>query len=208
MDPIAETAPSDIADLLIERAAEMLAEQGLDSLSIRKVASAAGTSTMAVYTHFGSKADLVRAVVDRGFALLATELAAVATTDDPVADLVELGRAYRAMALGNAHLYRVMFSRNPLDFGDPSSAVGAEVGEAVGLDAFGHLVSATRRIRTATIERADAHGDPEGDDADALALGLWGLVHGCVDLELAGFLDDGATAITRALSALLDPPGT
>src|SRR5699024_666898 len=215
--------PDDTADRLIERAAEILAEQGPDSLSIRRVAAAAGTSTMAVYTHFGSKADLVRAVVDRGFARLATELAAVPRTDDSIADFAHLGQAYRAMALDNAHLYRVMFSRNPLGFGDPSHASGIDDGdadphEAIGLQAFGHLVSAVRRVLAdrsmpddrSTEAGAPGHGSTSNGSAsnrstraESLTLGIWGLVHGCVDLELAGFLDDGAAAIEAVVSTML-----
>src|SRR5882757_8642830 len=94
---------------LVEAAARVLAEQGPAALSTRRIATEVGTSTMAVYTYFGSMADLVRAVVKEGFARLAKHLDQVATTDDPLADLSNLGQAYRQNAIDNPHLYTVMF---------------------------------------------------------------------------------------------------
>src|SRR5699024_6718601 len=197
--------PDDTADRLIERAAEILAEQGPDGLSIRKVAAAARTSTMAVYTHFGSKADLVRAVVERGFSLLSRELARVEVSDDPVADLVALGRAYRAMAPANANRARGMFTRSPPGLADPSAydpepPDTAAIHSFTGIDAFSHLASATRRFHEA------GAGPAAAADTGSLTLALWGLVNGCVDLELAGFLDDGASVLSAAVSAFLVDP--
>src|SRR5699024_6093635 len=122
------TSPAeiDVRDRLIDEAADAVAKGGAGALSVRRVARAVGTSTMAVYTHFGSKDDLLGAVVRRGFDRLATALAAVPVTDDPTADLLALGEAYRKMALADANVYRVMFSRNPLGLGDPEQALATE----------------------------------------------------------------------------------
>ena len=109
---MARTPDPAVRIALIEAAAELLAEGGPDA------SASAGWppgrhSTMAVYTHFGSKDELVREVVKEAFARLHAELAAVARTDDPVADLAAAGDAYRRNALANAHLFRVMFSLQP-----------------------------------------------------------------------------------------------
>ncbi|MGH8570384.1 MAG: helix-turn-helix domain-containing protein, partial [Gammaproteobacteria bacterium] len=47
---------------LIEAAARVLARDGPDALTTRRLASEVGTSTMALYTHFGGMDDLRRAV--------------------------------------------------------------------------------------------------------------------------------------------------
>ena len=64
---------------------------------------------MAIYTHFGGMDELRLEIRREGFARLAAHMAAVADSDDPVADLSELGSAYFANALANPNLYRVMF---------------------------------------------------------------------------------------------------
>ena len=101
-DPAARSA-------LIDIAARILAEEGPRALSTRRLARAAGTSTMVVYTHFHGMSGLVRAMVHEGFARLHRHLTGVGRTDDPVCDMAMLGRAYRYNALSNPHLYSVMF---------------------------------------------------------------------------------------------------
>jgi len=190
---MARTADPEVRLRLIEEAAALVATGGPESLSVRRVAEAVGTSTMAVYTHFGSRDDLLRGVVERGFDLLAAALDAVPRTDDPGADAVALGFAYRSMALANANLYRVMFSVNPLALTDPGAEVGN--GSDAGLRAFGAIADATRRC----VDAGLFVGEPL-----QVARGLWGLVHGCVSLELAGLLEDGEQVLT-ALVANLAP---
>lgn len=179
---------------LIEAAARLLATDGIDALSIRKVATEVGSSTMAVYTHFGSKDDLIAAVVAEAFARLQAEMVAVPHTDDPVTDLLGAAGAYRRNALANAHLYRVMFGLNPLALTDPAAEDLRPDGHhrldhldhvAVGLDAFAALVDAVARC----VEAGALQGDPAN-----LALQIWATAHGAVSLELAGFLGPDAKA--------------
>ncbi|MPV39041.1 TetR family transcriptional regulator, partial [Georgenia subflava] len=101
---------------LLEHASEAIAAGGPDSLSVRAVAAAAGTTTAAVYSLFGSREALVQEVVAEGFRRFAGHLAAVPRSDDALADLLALGVAYRTSALANPHFYRVMFA--------PPSAAG------------------------------------------------------------------------------------
>lgn len=186
----------DVRERLIQEAADAVARGGLEALSVRRVAEAVGTSTMAVYTHFGSKDELLGAVVQQGFDRLATALAAVPITDDPTVDLLALGDAYRRMALADANLYRVMFSRNPLGLGDPGPALDGDVPDDPGLRAFVRILDAATRV----IDSGRAQGDP-----GTLAHALWGLVHGCVDLELAGFLTDGDRVLRALVGTTIRP---
>ncbi|CAN5799260.1 TetR/AcrR family transcriptional regulator [soil metagenome] len=193
---MARTPDPSVRVALIEAAARLLADGGAEALSIRRVAADVGTSTMAVYTHFGSKEDLVRAVVAEAFRRLHAELSSVPLTHDPVADLIGTAGAYRRNALANANLYRVMFSINPLQLTDPV-AEHAELPEArrldIGLDAFGALVAAVARC----VEAGALSGE-----AAPLALAIWASAHGAMALELAGFLGDDAEAtFVRATTA-------
>src|ERR1039457_1387353 len=71
---------------LIEAAARLIAEGGPAALSTRRLATEAGTSTMAVYTYFGSMGELVREIVHDGFARLEQGCSLVELTHDPVAE--------------------------------------------------------------------------------------------------------------------------
>lgn len=204
---MARTADPAVRTALIEAAAQRLAVGGLDALSLRQVAADAGTSTQAVYTHFGSKDDLVRAVVVEAFARLSAEVRSVPVTDDPLADLAAVSTAYRRNALANAHLYRVMFELNPLALTDPAHHRAADAPPErleEGLDAFWAMVEhAERCVATGLL-----HGEPS-----ELGLLMWATAHGVVMLELAGFLGRNAEAVydaatTATFTGLVHRQGT
>ena len=54
-----------VADGLLDLADQRLAEEGPGALSMRRLANAAGCSTMVFYTAFGTKAGLLAALADR-----------------------------------------------------------------------------------------------------------------------------------------------
>jgi AcrR family transcriptional regulator len=76
---------------LLDVSEQLVAEGGLEALSVRRVASATGATTRAVYSLFGSKDGLVIALGTRAFTLLSDELDALPSTDDPARDVVEAG---------------------------------------------------------------------------------------------------------------------
>lgn len=164
---------------LVEAAAHLLAEAGPSALSARKVATHAGTSTMSVYTCFGSMEVLVRAVVEEGFAMLERRLVEVAPSDDPVRDVAAQTAAYLAHAREYAELYAVMFGTAPLgQFRLPSP-------------------SAEQRGRTQTLDRIAANlgraveaGRLRPAAAGDLSFRWWSSIHGYALLETTGFIHE------------------
>jgi AcrR family transcriptional regulator len=98
---------------LLAAAERLVAEGGPAALSVRAVADAAGTTTRAVYSLFGSKDGLLVASLARdAFVFLFTELGKLEETDDPAADLVENGvLVFRRLVLDHPALYRIAFQR-------------------------------------------------------------------------------------------------
>ena len=93
-------------------AAERIAEQnGLDALSIRRVANEVGTTTRAVYSLFGAKEGLVAALGERAFDLLGAQVGALPSTDDPAADLVQAGLVFGRFAREHPALFRIGVQR-------------------------------------------------------------------------------------------------
>ena len=185
-----QAADPDIRRRLIEAAARVLGEEGPSGLSTRKLAAEVGTSTMAVYTHFGGLPALVAAVAEEGFARLAEHMARIERTDDALVDLAQLAMAYRSNALDNPHLYAVMFGSVPLG---GYRRTGEELD--TGRETFDALVAAT--------QRAMDEGKLAPDDAESVAAQLWSALHGYVMLELAGFLTDAEEATERVLWPLM-----
>src|ERR1700722_3869483 len=79
---------------LIETAARLVATEGRQGLTLRRLASEVGTSAVAIYTHFGGMDELRREARREVLARLRDELDTVKTTRDPVADLSMPGLAY------------------------------------------------------------------------------------------------------------------
>jgi AcrR family transcriptional regulator len=160
---------------LIEISARLLAEEGPESMSSRRIAKKAGTSTMAVYTHFGSMSGLVREMVHEGFDRLANAFDRIEWSDDPVLDMALIGRVYRRTAKANAPLYSVMF-------GDRTLA-GFELGEE---DRQHGRKTFVRVVECAT--RCIAGGRFRDEDEALVAHHMWLATHGTVTLELGGYL--------------------
>jgi AcrR family transcriptional regulator len=153
----------------------LLAEEGPAALSTRRLAAAVGTSTTAVYTHFGGKSDLVRAMVQEGFRLLDRRLGEVGESSDPVADICALGAAYRRNAQEHRHLYSVMFG-------------GASLGGFSLTEEDRQHGRYTLNFLVRAVERGMEMGRLIPGDIHLVAHQMWVALHGLVTLELGGYL--------------------
>ena len=154
---------------LLRAAAGIIAAEGTQALSIRRLASEVGASTMAVYTWYGNKPNLLRAVFREAFTRFGDRLRAVPETEDPLFDLLRLGRAYRDYARAEPNLYEVMFGRSMALF-EPS-----DEDLAMAADTFTVLVDCVRRC----VEAGALSCPPV-----AGAWQIWAGVHGAMSLEL------------------------
>src|ERR1700739_1432734 len=99
----------DVRGRLIEAGVRLLEQHGPQALQARKVAAEVGASTMAVYTNFGGMAGRIDAIAGEAFARFGRALTEVPQTDDPVADFLAMGIAYRRFALANPQRYQLIF---------------------------------------------------------------------------------------------------
>ena len=167
---------------VLDAATRIVTTHGAGGLTARRLADAAGTSPAAVYELFGDKRGVVRALFFAGFARLAEALADVAETDDPVADLEALARAYRGFLIGHPGLALIMFSRPFAEF-DP-----APEEEAAGAAVRARLVEAVRR--------APLDGRP-----DDIALVALALIEGLAAAEVSQRLGSSPATVERRWTA-------
>ena len=95
------------ADALLAAAERLIEAEGLGALSLRELARAAGTTTRAVYSLFGSKEGLVGALGGRAFELLQSGLDALPATADPQTDVVEAALMFRRFACEHPALFSI-----------------------------------------------------------------------------------------------------
>jgi AcrR family transcriptional regulator len=174
----------DAAELLVQR-------EGVEALTVRRLADEVGTSTRAIYSLFGSKAGLIDVLGARAFAWLAQALDAGEPSDDPVADLVEAGAsAFRRLVIEHPALFRVGFKGTKDDSDAAHSHKAA--------------VSAMQRL-LARVDRLQDAGLLHRRTSAEAAWEFHALCEGLAHLELRGSLQVGQSepAWRNALTSLV-----
>jgi AcrR family transcriptional regulator len=174
--------PDSPRERLLDAARAVIADDGLEGLSLRAIARRAGVSHGAPLRHFPTLAALLAAVGADGFAsLVAAVDEAVARAD---ADAVAAGRPLRAVdrlavagdayvdvALARPGVFSVTFRPELCDVTDPDYA-------EQGVRAFGQLVD--------LVEAAQAEGWHPDLPLRHLAAVMWANVHGLAELIIHG----------------------
>lgn len=101
-------------DALLVAALEIVEAEGLDSLTISRLAREVGVKGPSLYKYFRDRKDLLRAVEERLFAEV-TERFIAADHADPRTALRQMCFAYRAFALERPRCYSILFALNELD---------------------------------------------------------------------------------------------
>jgi AcrR family transcriptional regulator len=164
----------DLKNALIKAGVEILAKDGVGGLSLRKVASRAGVSHAAPYSHFADKQALIAAISTEGFRQLYERVNTVVGKykRQPAKQLVETAWAYFQFAMDDPDRFKVMFSgilekeKNYPDFVAESQRNFQQV--------------------KAIVEANQAAGVLHSGSSDLVALSVWGIVHGFIMLTLEG----------------------
>jgi AcrR family transcriptional regulator len=173
---------AELSEQVLEAALRLLAQEGLEVLTARRLAREADTSPAAIYELFGDKAGVLRALFFSGFTALAEQLRAPAPAGDPLEGILLLVERYRRFLLEHPALAALMFSRPFASFdpGPEELAAGAAVREAVLL----------------AVQRGIDAGVLSGNPSD-IALAFIALIHGLAAAERAGWLAARGEAVER-----------
>lgn len=190
---------SSMPEALINAGVRLLERDGVAALRARAVATEAGTSTMALYTHFGGMTGLLDAIAREVFDRFTAVLTEVPLSDDPVADFLAMGLAYHRFAMANPQRYQLMFGTSaPASIAQHRSDLtmtGNATDRAEWAASFGALRNAVHRMMAA--------GRIRPDDESSVAARLWSLNHGAVMLETAGFFGHEGHGLTQVLGPLI-----
>ena len=195
--PARERAADAIRSSALECAITLLTTGGAKALSVRSLADALGTSTKIIYSHFGGMPQVIAGVYAHAYQSLLERLE---VADDINVSRVErlwrVARGYREYAMGEPHLFALLFEQPAID------ARREDVPDGRAHPAV-PLVS--RIIAPANTSGATA------DTARLQAHAFCATVHGPVELERSGWLDSGAdhvfdTVVTQAIRAAIALP--
>lgn len=173
---------SNLEELLLTRAAELIATEGLDALSLRELARRAGVSRAAPYHYFADKGELVARIGALGFQRLGDHIAAATEgLPHPLTQLRAGLLAYVDFARAEPHFFQLMFSgalerHQQDDSGFPFSSPAARA-------AFGTLIEGVRTAQAQSLI----------DDTDPLLIVnvFWAWTHGVAVLARHAHLKHG-----------------
>lgn len=111
----------DLRSSLLDVATQLIAEGGVDALSMRKLADRVGVSRTAPYHHFTDKHALLSALAEEGFKAYEHSLReTMAGVSDPDEWLPCFAHWYLSFAQANPELYNLMFGQNVWKAGEPT----------------------------------------------------------------------------------------
>ncbi|GAA3576664.1 TetR/AcrR family transcriptional regulator [Amycolatopsis ultiminotia] len=179
---------------LIRTASELLTGSGVEAVTLRGIAKAAGVSHGAPLRHFSGRAELLSAVATVGFDQL-LDRGTRLPTGTPRERVTAACHAYVDFAVTNPAMFELMFRRDLIDPDEPqlvaaSSAVFDYFAELVRLD----------------LEEASVSRVRPGTDPRLVAASLWAALHGLAQLWLWGGLAGASFAPSpeAALAVTLD----
>ena len=165
----------------------MIAEGGVECVTMRAIGQRVGVSRAAPYRHFRDKESLLVAVAAQGFRRLRSKVMAVLSSKSrpSLERFRRMGEEYIGFALDNPAHYRLMYGKEALTRADhPELREAAE-----GL--FDDLVQAVRVYQDAGIIRRE--------NPDSLAYVAWSAMHGLASLVIEGQIqpDADVAALTK-----------
>ena len=179
-----------------------MAESGPGAISLRGIAREMGMTARAIYSYFTTRDDLITALVGG----LATELAdalesAADAATGPRERLLAWGRAFREWALANREGFRLVYCDPVPGYQPPENGPAEQASRRI-CGGLNRLVAEV--CAHADVLPADGAGWPDFPDGyqqkvrsevpdldpavAALALRVWGRLHGLVSLEIYGHL--------------------
>jgi len=168
----------DLKNALIKAGIEILAEEGVGGLSLRKVARKAGVSHAAPYAHFTDKQNLIAAIASDGHKHIYERFETIRErySDDPLRQFLSGAWVYVEFALESPDHYKITFS----------GAIQDEHSHSEFIEYSQRNMQVLRII----IEQCREAGilDTDNVDSELQAVSIWGLLHGLVLLIIQGQL--------------------
>ena len=159
-------------DRILAAAERIHQREGLDSVSMRRIADEVGLTAMALYRHYRDKDALLDALVDEGFSRWEQYLARAAGADTPLERVRGALTAYVGFALGEPQAFQLSYLA-----ARPNAGVAPAL-RMIESPAYQAIVDAARDAIAAGELRA-------GDPAELVQL-AWATIHGLLVLHIGG----------------------
>jgi AcrR family transcriptional regulator len=173
-----EREREEIRTRILDAARELFASEGVESVTMRRIADRIEYSPTTIYFHFRDKEALLAELCDSDFRAFAHGFTEIAQIADPVERLRAAGQAYVSFGLNNPSHYRLMFmtpkttEASTLAKGNPEE------------DSYAFLKLIVADLMT------NGRVRDELTDVDLVSQVIWSAMHGLVSLEIAKCKDE------------------
>jgi AcrR family transcriptional regulator len=169
---------------ILDAARELFVSEGYDNVSMRKIADRIEYSPTTIYLYFKDKDEILVALCEEGFQMMAGCLEALDVIDDPIERLRQGGVRYFDFAREQPHYYTIMFEmkENALEKKHPE--IGEEDPNMAGKAGHRAFACIVRCIEEGIAQGRIVPTAP----AAVLAHVFWASIHGAASLMLSGRL--------------------
>ncbi|WP_207512344.1 TetR/AcrR family transcriptional regulator [Longitalea luteola] len=173
-----EKQKQDLRKAILDASMKLFVEQGYENVSIRKIADLIEYSPTTVYLYFKDKNEILFNLHEIGFQKMAEYTADVFTIKNPLVRLHKMGEYYLKFGLENPEFYDLMFIlQAPMEALQTFDNCEWKSGD----QALGKLKE--------TIQECMDKNLVEKGDVGAIAMAIWGMVHGMVSLAIRNRFD-------------------
>lgn len=168
-----EREREEMRQLIIKTAMKLFIGEGMDNVSLRKIADKIEYSPGSIYSYFKDKGEIIHAIHTEGFEKLYALQRTLDNVADPLEKLSKMGELYMQFALENKDYYDLMFI---------AKGVAAKINEKQEWDVGQRSYDYLRETVKACIEK----GYMIKTDIDAATFAIWSFVHGMASLIIRG----------------------
>jgi AcrR family transcriptional regulator len=168
-----EREREEVRTRILDAARELFVNEGVESVTMRRIADRIEYSATAIYFHFRDKEALLEQLCECDFREFAHGFSLIAQVPDPVERLRLAGHAYVNFGLTHPSHYRLMFMMPKNTEGNLEAKGNPEE------DAYAFLQTIVRDLIGQKKLRDDL------TDVDLVSQMIWAGIHGVVSLEIA-----------------------
>jgi AcrR family transcriptional regulator len=162
-----------IRALILDASMKLFVAHGFDNVSIRKIAELIEYSPTTVYLYFKDKNEIFYHLHELGFKHFLDLNRNLEDIHHPLLQLHKMGENYIRFGLENPEFYDIMFiQQGPMEALKQMENADWTNGDA-----------ALDRLKK-TVEACMQQGLIQPSNVEAVALGIWGMVHGLVSLAI------------------------
>lgn len=161
--------------LILDASMKLFVEEGFENVTFRRIADIIEYSPTTIYLYFKDKNEILFNLCEQGFAKMSEFNANLLTIQNPLLRLHKMGENYIQFGMANPEYYDVMFiQKAPME---TLNLLHDDEWKS------GHL--ALERLQSVIAECMQHKLIAKGE-VEAVAMGIWGMVHGLVSLAIRG----------------------